>query len=115
LLHFLADAAGHGVQRGRLSKAKAGLRWLGAVEAGCAQDAGLGLRRPPFVTAKGGKTIRPRKTRGLLCPVVRLGWGSFSDGSTVVLLEQLRGLTHGVKNGEGSKAVKNTGWVFVLI
>ncbi len=57
----------------------------------------------------------PRKTRGQPCPLVMVGWGSFSDGSTVVLLEQLRGFTHGVKSGQGPKAVKNTGRGFVLI
>jgi hypothetical protein len=75
----------------------------------------LCLRRPIFVLAKVGKTIRPRKTREQPCPVVRLGWGGLSDGSTVVLLEQLRVFTHCVKNGEGPKAVKNTGRGFVLI
>ena len=47
----------------------------------------------------------PRKTRGLLCPVVMVGWSGLSDGSAVVLLGQLRGFTHCVKNSPGAKAI----------
>ena len=73
---------------------------------GCAQKALLGLRRPTFVTAKAGKTIRPRKTRGLLCPVGMPGWVGFSDGSDAERARTVAGTFTVVDGIQGQRLFK---------